>query len=172
MAKRIKEEILEVSDSGVVEMTTWINKLDVVARFEIQETTPRYAKTGKSTYCGAFRTVVVPPGKSVELPSYLDQAIRRENPETGEVIGGKCPWLSREDDEGEVFMAEGLDFKVALRAEQLDKMTKNASRDRALAEKYLELEETNKKLDAAAELLKQDPAFADLQPVAPKKRKG
>jgi len=125
--------------------STWINNTQHTARFMLM-----LDNTNTKTYCGGVRAIKIAPGESIVLQSVYDRAIRTLS-ETGEVVGGLCPWLEKLEDDYKPELAKCLDFESVIEEEAAKKLAEKLQKDTAMAEarkvlaaKKLEAEEANK----------------------------
>lgn len=99
----------------------WVNNNNETATFRLLTHEKRKGLPARnnahidSGKCDAstFLKVVVKPGEKVSLPAEYDQAIRKIDARTGQVVGGLCPWLTKIGEE-DVVINKSLDYKTAI----------------------------------------------------------
>lgn len=107
--------------------TVWVNNTTHTAKFKIM-----LEKAGRAPNSAAFRAITLSPGQSIKLDSVHDHSIRTEDA-YGKVVGGLCPWLSK-DGEDEVEMEPCLDFEAVANQLELEKLAVKVQKDKALEE--------------------------------------
>jgi hypothetical protein len=86
-----------------------------------------------------FLKIEVLPGQTIKLKSEFDDAIRKVSKETGQVVGGLCPWLTKVGEE-DVTVHSSLDYKLAIQEEQAHHMLDAMKKENDLREALKEIE--------------------------------
>lgn len=95
--------------------STWKNNNDKPARFNLlthQKMRGKHRKFGADCKASVFLKIEIQPGETKQLPSEFDQAIRKVSAKTGQIVGGLCPWLTKEGEE-DMVVHKSLDYKSA-----------------------------------------------------------
>jgi hypothetical protein len=132
------QKLIDPSDMVYSERTetfsTWKNTNDKKATFRLltnEKRAGKHPKEGANCKGSVFLRVEIEPGQTRTLPSEYDQAIRKVDQKTGQVVGGLCPWLTKTGEE-EIVVHKSLDYKSAFLNEEALNLVKTLAKEEEL----------------------------------------
>lgn len=122
--------------------STWKNNNKDKATFRLLMHTKRrgvHKQFGADCQGSEFLRVDIEPGQSVKLLKEFDQAIRTVDQKTGLVVGGLCPWLTKEGEENLV-VHKSLDYMAAFQEEEAMNYIQAVKKENELKDALKEIE--------------------------------